>query len=40
MHLGSIDRSLRAIKKILVFWLVLGLIGAAIGLIVLLATAR
>jgi hypothetical protein len=40
MYLGSIDRSLRTIKKILVFWLVLGLIGAAIWLIVVLANAR
>jgi len=40
MHLGSIDRSLRTIKTILVLWLVLAMVGVVIGLIVTVASVR
>ena len=40
MHLGSIDRSLRTIKTILVFWLVVALVVGIIWLVVTVANAR
>jgi hypothetical protein len=38
--LASIEKSLRAIRGILVWWFVLGMIGAVLWLIVTLANAR
>ena len=38
--LASIYRPLRTIEKILIWWFVLGLLGAALWLLVTMATAR
>jgi hypothetical protein len=38
--LASIDRSLRTIKKILIWWFVLGLMGALLWFIIAVANAR